>query len=51
MISSDLPEIMGVSDRVMIMYDGVVTGLLNRNEISEEAIGMCAFGRMGGQNL
>jgi len=51
MISSDLPEIMGVCDRVMVMHDGAITGLLNREEINEDAIGKCAFGNMGGQAL
>ena len=48
MISSDLPEVMGVSDRIMVMYDGAVTGMFERGEISEEAIGRCAFGEEKG---
>ena len=44
MISSDLPEVMGVSDRVMVMYDGSVTGIFDHDELTEDAIGKCAFG-------
>lgn len=48
MISSDLPEVMGVSDRIMVMYNGAVTGIIRREEMSEEVIGYCAFGNRKG---
>lgn len=35
-ISSDLPEVLGISDRVMVMKEGSVTGALNRNEFNEQ---------------
>jgi len=38
MISSDLPEILGASDRVMVMYEGSVTGVLDNFDLSEEKI-------------
>jgi ABC-type sugar transport system ATPase subunit len=38
MISSDLPEILGASDRVMVMYEGTVTGVLVNRDLSEETI-------------
>ena len=37
-ISSDLPEVMGVSDRMIIMREGEIVASLNRNEFSEEKI-------------
>jgi len=38
MISSDLPEILTVSDRVLVMRDGRLTGELSRDEADEEKI-------------
>ena len=38
MISSELPEIVGMSDRVMIMHEGHKVGELSREEVSPEAI-------------
>ena len=37
-ISSELPEILAVSDRILILREGRVAGLLPRAEASEEAI-------------
>ncbi|HEY5716043.1 MAG TPA: ATP-binding cassette domain-containing protein, partial [Psychromonas sp.] len=36
-ISSDLPEVLGISDRVLVMKDGNITGELERSAFSEEA--------------
>jgi ABC-type sugar transport system ATPase subunit len=38
MISSDLPEILGMSDRVVVMRDGRTTGELARNQASAERV-------------
>ena len=38
MISSELPEIINMSDRVYVMAGGVVRGCINREEISQENI-------------
>ena len=38
MISSELPEIVGMSDRVVVMREGEVSGVLERDEINEAAI-------------
>lgn len=38
MISSDLQEIIGMSDRVYVMYEGKVTGKLTKEELSEATI-------------
>ncbi len=37
-ISSELPEVLGLADRVVVMQQGRVTGELNRSEASEESI-------------
>ena len=35
-VSSDLPEVLGISDRVLVMKDGAVTGELQHNEFKEQ---------------
>lgn len=44
MVSSDLPEVLGMSDRVLVMRDGAVAGILNRNEAKPEAVMKLAAG-------
>ncbi|SFA60216.1 monosaccharide ABC transporter ATP-binding protein, CUT2 family (TC 3.A.1.2.-) [Paracoccus halophilus] len=38
MISSELPEVLGMSDRIMVMHEGHMTGILNRNEADQVKI-------------
>jgi ribose transport system ATP-binding protein len=44
MISSDLLEVIGMSDRIVVMHEGRVAGELDREEFSEEAIVTYASG-------
>lgn len=48
MVSSELPEILGMSDRIVVMHEGRVTGILHRQEASEEKIMELAYGRLAG---
>jgi inositol transport system ATP-binding protein len=38
MISSEMPEILGMSDRIMVMHEGHVGGFLDRSEATQEKI-------------
>jgi ribose transport system ATP-binding protein len=44
MISSDMEEILGESDRVAVMHEGAITGILERSDFSEEAVMRRAVG-------
>ena len=44
LISSDLPEILGLSDRVLVMRQGSIAGEFAREEATEESIIACAAG-------
>jgi ribose transport system ATP-binding protein len=37
-VSSEMPEIMGISDRILIMCDGRITGELDREDVTQNTI-------------
>ncbi|MGX7163530.1 sugar ABC transporter ATP-binding protein [Enterococcus massiliensis] len=43
-VSSDLPEIMGISDRILIIHEGKINGELQRTEFEQEKIMTYATG-------
>ncbi len=45
MISSDMEEILGVSDRVAVMHEGRISGFLERSEFSEQRVMRLAVGQ------
>ncbi len=45
MISSELPEILGMSDRIVVMRGGAIAGELSRDEATPEAVMRLALGR------
>lgn len=45
MVSSELPEILAMSDRILVMREGKVMGMLQREEATQEAILHLALGR------
>jgi len=44
MISSELPEVLGMSDRIAVMRDGTVAGVVSREAATQEKILSLAFG-------
>jgi ribose transport system ATP-binding protein len=44
MISSELPEVLGMSDRILVMHEGRITGELSRAEATQEKIMNLATG-------
>ena len=45
MISSDLPEILGMADRIVVMHEGRVTGTVPASEADPDSILRLAMGR------
>ncbi len=43
-VSSEMEEILGMSDRALVMHEGRITGELQRSELSEEAVMHLATG-------
>lgn len=44
MVSSELPEIIGMSDRIMVVHEGRMAGILNREEADQKRIMTMATG-------
>ncbi len=44
MISSELPEILGMSDRIIVMHEGKITAIMNKEEATQESIMYAATG-------
>ncbi|MEW9805022.1 sugar ABC transporter ATP-binding protein [Mesorhizobium marinum] len=44
MISSDMEEVIGISDRIAVMHEGQISGLLDRDEFSEHNVLLLAVG-------
>ena len=43
-ISSDMEEVLGISDRIAVMHEGKITGILDREQFNEEAVMKLATG-------
>jgi len=46
-ISSEMEEVLGISDRISVMHEGRITGILQRQQFSEEAVMRLATGSNG----
>jgi ribose transport system ATP-binding protein len=45
MISSDMEEVIGVSDRMAVMHEGAISGFLERSQFSEQNVLQLAIGK------
>ena len=46
MISSELPEILGMADRVLVMREGRLAATINRSDATQELVMMAATGQV-----
>ncbi|MCB0911413.1 MAG: sugar ABC transporter ATP-binding protein [Propionibacteriaceae bacterium] len=44
MVSSEMPEVLGMSDRIVVMHEGQVSGIVDRSEATQEVIMELATG-------
>ncbi len=44
LISSELPEVLALANRIVIMHEGRVTGIMNRDDATEETVMAYATG-------
>lgn len=44
LISSELPEVLNISDRIIVMHEGKITGEISREEATEEKVMLKAVG-------
>ena len=49
-ISSEMEEVLGMSDRALVMHEGRITGELHRDKLSEESIMQLATGGRPGES-
>jgi ribose transport system ATP-binding protein len=43
-VSSEMEEVLGMADRALVMHEGIITGELARDQLSEEAVMQLATG-------
>ena len=50
LISSDLPEVLAMSDRILVLHEGRITAEIPRDRATEERVMFAATGSVGGGN-
>jgi D-xylose transport system ATP-binding protein len=46
LVSSELPEVLGLSDRILVLHEGRITGEFTRGSVTPEAVMACATGHV-----
>jgi len=49
LVSSEMEEVIGMSDRVVVMHEGRITGILEREELNQETIALMMTGKPTGK--
>jgi rhamnose transport system ATP-binding protein len=50
LVSSDLPEVLAMSDRILVMREGRQMGIFEREEASQENVMTAAMGQSGSRD-
>ena len=50
-IAEDLDILIGLSDRVMVMYDGAIAGIMDADKVTKEQLGMLMTGNKLGEEM
>ncbi|QYN47193.1 ribose ABC transporter ATP-binding protein RbsA [Gilliamella sp. ESL0405] len=50
LVSSDMPEVLGMSDRILVIYEGKVTGDFSISDATQEKLMAAAVGKNIGEN-
>ncbi|MEN2896610.1 Ribose import ATP-binding protein RbsA [Mannheimia haemolytica] len=50
MVSSDMPEVLGMSDRILVMHEGQISAEFSRAEATQEKLLAAAIGKSTGLN-
>mgnify|MGYP000285983810 FL=1 len=45
LVSSEMPEVLGMSDRILVMHEGRISGEFNAKDANQERLMACAVGR------
>ena len=48
MVSSELEEVIGMSDRVVVMHEGRISGIVTRERLTQEHVGALMTGQAAG---
>ena len=49
LVSSEMPEVLGMSDRILVMHEGRICGEFDRADVTQERLMACAVGKTEGQ--
>jgi len=44
MISSEMPEVLGMADRIVVLFEGRISGVFSREEVDQEVLMRAASG-------